>query len=309
MIHRSAKRQLLLVLITLVLSCALIFSPDAYLPMLARAFMLWWAVGFGALVLLAAWRRMWWWALANCIAAPLVLLQVGTPVAAQVRATNALGLRIAHMNVLQPNDDHAEAIASVLATNADLISVQEVSPEWAAALRSGLAHQYPYQHIVPNDNCYGIALFSKLPFAQVSTISSAGAPFIEAMIDVGGSRVRVYAVHATSPISYAHFRRRNSQLTELAERVRRGAMPTLIVGDLNTVHWDGAYVRFCARSGARPINSPYQITWPSIGPLAMIPLDHALVSGGLSPQGISTFKVQGSDHRGLLAEVRLPHAR
>ncbi len=309
MIHRTAKRQLLLVSFTLALSCTLIFSPDAYLPMLARAFMLWWAVGFGVLVLLAAWRRMWWWALANLLAAPLVLAQVGAPVAVPSSSASAFGLRIAHMNVLQPNTDRMQAIAEVMATNADLISVQEVSPKWAEALRSELAAKYPYHHVVPRTNCYGIALYSKLPFEQVRTVTIADAPFIEATVVVGGEPVRVYAVHATSPGSYAHFRRRNMQLSELADRMRDDHMPTLVIGDLNTVHWDGAYRNFCARSGARPINSPFIITWPSVGPLALIPLDHALVTDGLIAGPLSSFSISGSDHRGLLAEVRLAHAR
>ncbi len=307
--YHSSTRQLVLAVVVLTVACALVFAPDAYLPMLARSFMLWWCILFAAIALFAGLRKQWWCSAASFASALLVLIQVRTPVMELITLGNGHGLRIAHMNVWQPNEDRARAIATVVATDSDLISVQEVSPEWAVALRSALAEDHPYHHIVPNTNCYGIALFSKRPFISVRTITIAGAPFIEAMVDVDGEAVRVFAVHATSPGSYAHFRRRNAQLTALAERIRSEPIPTLVIGDLNTVHWDGAYERFCARSGLRPINSPFTITWPSLGPFALIPLDHALLSGSLRPTSLSSFEVSGSDHRGLLAEVRLDHAR
>lgn len=303
--YRSVFRQLVIAVAVLAIACVLVFAPDAYLPMLARAFMLWWAVLFATVALFACIRKQWWWSIASLASAVLVIVQVRTPGMEPISKGGSHGLRMAHMNVWQPNEDRARAIAAAVATNADLISVQEVSPEWAVALQGALAKDYPYHHVVPSTNCYGIALFSKRPFESVRTITIAGAPFIEAMVNVEGKIVRVFAVHATSPGSHAHFRRRNVQLAALAERIRSEPVPTLVIGDLNTVHWDGAYERFCSRSGVRPINSPFNITWPSVGPFALIPLDHALVSGGLRPTALSSFEVNGSDHRGLLAEVRL----
>ncbi|HRH39321.1 MAG TPA: endonuclease/exonuclease/phosphatase family protein, partial [Flavobacteriales bacterium] len=126
---------------------------------------------------------------------------------------------------------------------------------------------------------------------------------------VDGRAVRLFAVHATSPGSFGHFRRRNEQLKALAEIVRNSGAPTFVIGDLNTVHWDGAYQRFCARSGMRPINSPFTITWPSVGPFALIPLDHALVSAEVDPSVLRSFNVSGSDHRGLYAELHFDNAR
>lgn len=309
MIHRAARGQLILVCALLALTCTLVFAPDAYLPMLVRSFLLWWAIGLLLLGAIAAWRKYWWLSLTCAVCSAAIMVQMHIPTALATEADHAPGLRVAHMNVWQMNTDHASAISAVLASDPDLISVQEVSPEWAAALAHGLERTHPYRHVVPQTNCYGIALFSRFPLLHARTIEIAGSQFIEAEVMVSGRPIRVLAVHATSPISYAHFCRRNAQLVALADRIAASDLPTLLIGDLNTVHWDQAYQRFCARSGARPVNSPYQITWPSVGPLAMIPLDHALVSGGLSSSSITSFKVAGSDHRGLVAEVHISHAR
>jgi len=305
MIHR---RQLILATALLTALCGLAFSPDAYLPMMARAFTLWWAIGFGAIALLVLWKRWWWAAGASALSSVMLLPLMQVPSLDAVVATGAPDLRIAHLNVLQPNARHADVLMAIRHADADLVSVQEVSPQWAAALRTGLGDEYSYQLVTPRTNCYGIALFSRLPLRKAQVIVLAGAPFIEAEVEADGGRVRVFIAHATSPGSPGQFFRRNAQLGALAERIADGALPTVLIGDLNTVHWDDAYRRLCADSGLRPLNHSRMATWPSIGPLAFIPLDHALVRGPMRASTVDTFNIPGSDHRGLLASLHFVHA-
>lgn len=302
-------RDLTIAISVLSIACVLVFAPDAYLPMLARSFMLWWVFGFFAVIVFAVLRRRWYLLQAATFAALMVGLQVVTPDVVTPSAVGPHALRIAHMNVLQPNAQKVQVINNVLALDADLISVQEVSPEWAVALTDAFERAYPYQRVVPGTNCYGIALFSRFPFEKVGTLQVQGTPFIDATVQVNGTIVRVLAMHANSPGSYMDFKRRNAQLAVVSERVRSNSTPTVVVGDLNTVHWDQAYERFCARGGVRPINSPFTITWPSLGPLAMIPLDHVLVNDGLKAGRLASFEVEGSDHRGLLAELHIDDPR
>lgn len=306
---RSKHGELLLATLTLAFATGLAIAPDAYIPMLARAFLLQWAAVFALIAVLALSTMRWWLLLSTTLAVGLILIQVRDPrTAATTVDVAGPSLRIAHMNVLQPNMDHADAIAIAEESNADLLSVQEVSPEWAVALSNGLSKSYPYQYLEPRSNCYGIALFSKLPFNSVKTFLVERSPFIEAVVPVGDEVVRVLAIHATSPISYGHFRQRNSQLEIVARLVAAEGLPTVVIGDLNTVHWDRAYTRFCANSGLSPTTSTDQRTWPSVGPLALIPLDHLLVSKGLVTASVSSFEVPGSDHRGLLADLKFHHA-
>ncbi len=296
-----------LYLATTLLSLAVIgvFAPDAYVPMLARAFLLPAAIGLGAMVLFAVLRRWWWVACSSLVGGLMIGVQVSTPHLAPAPNATGNSLRVFHMNVLQPNNSYLQAIDQALASDADVISVQEVGPQWAAALQEGLLPAYPYSHIEPRTNCYGIALFSRTPFSDVRTLTIHGAPFIEARLNVEGRPVRLLAVHTSSPISYDHFRRRNEQLAALAEHLAGGDTATIVVGDLNTVPWDRAFQRFCARSGLRSTTPATQRTWPSVGPLALIPLDHVLLSPGLSHTSLRTVDIPGSDHRGLVADLTL----
>ncbi len=289
-----------------VLTLALVgaFAPDAYLPMLFRAFIVPLALALLALAAASALWRRWWLAQGALLGAAIMLAQVPAATVGQV-GSGRMALRIFHMNVLQPNTAFAEAIAVAQASDADVISVQEVGSEWAEALLRGLVASHPYVHLEPRNNCYGIALFSKRPFQKVEVLEVEGTPFLEARIDMAGRSVRLLAVHATSPISYGHFRRRNAQLDRLGTHLAGTEEATILVGDLNTVPWDAAFVRFCGRAGLRSTTPSFQRTWPALGPLAAIPLDHVLLSPGIICTAVRTVPIPGSDHRGLLAVLNL----
>lgn len=291
----------------LTLAVVIAFSPDAYVPMLARSFIVPSTILALFISLFAAFRKRWWVAQAALLGCGIMAVQIQVPHVALLPAKDRPDIRVFHMNVLQPNAAFEEAIAQVLQSDADLVSVQEVGPDWARALRDGLLQQYPFVHMEPRTNCYGIALFSKRPFRLVRTITVAGAPFIEAFLDVDDVPVRLLSVHATSPISYGHFRRRNEQLIRLGDHLADGDTATIVVGDLNTVPWDQAFMRFCSRSGLRSTTPMMQRTWPSIGPLALIPLDHVLVSSGISPAALRTSVIAGSDHRALITDLNIAH--
>lgn len=303
----NAMRELLLAVGLLTTAVVMAFAPDAYLMMLARAFILPAALVFLSIAVLTALYRRWWLAQAALCGTALLAVQLIRPnVGHSTMASNA-HLRVLHMNVLQPNTAYDEAIQQALESHADLVSVQEVSPEWAQVLRQGLQRRYPYVHIEPRRNCYGIALFSRHPFQEVRTITVGGDPFVEALLNVNGGPVRLLAVHTTSPISYGHFRRRNDQLEQLGRYVARSDTATILVGDLNTVPWDQAFRRFCSRSGLRSMTPALHRTWPSVGPFALIPLDHVLATEGITVRTIRTPAIQGSDHCALIADLQLPH--
>jgi len=301
-------REPLELAVVLSVATVLAFAPDAYLPMLARAFLVQWAVLLIGISMLMGWRKHWWTAGGAVLGAALLMLQIPTTGKLTAFVTDKPGLRVMHMNVLQPNIRFDQAIDQALRSGADVVSVQEVGPEWALALEAGLRSQYPYVHVESRTNCYGIALFSKRPFQQVGTVTILGTPFIEAVFDEGGIPVRVLAVHATSPISYAHFQQRNAQFEELARHLNSSDTATIVIGDLNTVPWDRAFQRFCATTELREISQGPQRTWPALGPFSLIPLDHVLVSADLVSTSMETFAIAGSDHRGILAEIHLANA-
>lgn len=296
-------REVLLAAVILTVATTLAFAPDAFLPMLARAFLLEWIAVFGLLLGWGLWRRQAWHVGASFTGLVMLLLQVDAPVAPAFHQRTDPALRVAQMNLLQPNRRHAEVVRLALTCNADVISFQEVNDTWAAALVPSLASAYPFHRVVPGNDCYGLALFSRKPLEQLLVHYLEDAPVIEAVVRSDAGPVRVLSVHASSPGSLGEHRRRNLQLDELASLVRRNALPTMVVGDLNTVSWDRAMWRFCQRSGSRIGTMATRPTFPSLFGLSLIPIDHVLVTPGLSVVRSGSFLIPGSDHRGLIADI------
>ncbi len=290
--------------VLLALGCTLAFAPDPFLFMLARAFLWQWALCALVIALIAFITRRWWSAAASATVAVLLAFPPQRTVQLGITGNGETLVRVAQMNVFQPNDNHDEVIAAAIATNADVISFQEVNPAWATALQRDLAAQYPYFRLLPKNNCYGIALFSRLPFLRIDVLPLQHRSMLCAEVATSGGPVRSLSVHATSPGSYGHYKQRNAQLDELASVVNRSPMPVVLFGDLNTVSWDRALVDLCTRTGLREHADNTDATWPSFAGMALIPLDHILVTKELAVDDLDIFRISGSDHCGVSAVIR-----
>lgn len=289
--------------VLLALAVVLAFAPDHFLPMLLRAFLWPWAIAGLCGALWAAWSKRFWIATSLGVVALAALLSIQATIGGTMRADGPHVLRVAQMNVLQPNDDHGSVLVEAMATGADVISLQEVDPEWDQVLRDGLANVYPYHRAVPGTNCYGIAVFSKRPFLRERVLWLCGRPVIDVSVNTGTGPLRVLAVHASSPGDYHDFRKRNAQLKEVAGLLVDDPTPTVVVGDLNTTSWDEAFVSLARRTGLREHPENTSATWPSAFGLALMPLDHVLVNTALSIAHFRTFTITGSDHRGVVADI------
>ena len=85
--------------------------------------------------------------------------------------------------------------------------------------------------------------------------------------------------------------------------------PDLVVGDLNATA-DHRPLRNLSAAGYRSVteltNTGWRPTWPAdraLPPYPLVQVDHVLVGPRLAAISSHTLPIDGSDHRGLLAEV------
>lgn len=217
-------------------------------------------------------------------------------------------LRLLQANVLSVNDNHEGLITLVDAEAPDIVVLEEVTAAWAEAI-AVLADDYPYRYVIPRSDNFGIALLSRAPFVDVRHLASPplGHPTIQARIDWHGNNIDLIASHPTVPVNPVVYAARNRQLDSLAALVAESDGPVVLVGDLNATPWDRHYRRLEAATGLRNARRGFGIvpTWPTFLPIAMIPIDHVLVSPGIGVRSVTAGPDIGSDHLPLIVTLAL----
>jgi endonuclease/exonuclease/phosphatase (EEP) superfamily protein YafD len=239
---------------------------------------------------------------------PLYVPESSAPGNSAAAATR-LPLRIMTFNVHSSNRRHDEVQAYVLDKRPDVAIFLEVSPEWSNALES-LTPEYPYQHLVPRLDNFGIAIVSRLPWTSVDSIAigTADAPSIVAHFQNGDAAWTFVGTHPLPPVSPSAAAARNEHLSALAKFVRREKAPVVVAGDLNVTSWSPFFRDLLRDGNVRDSREGrgVQPSWVSRIPLTDLPLDHILISPGIVVASRMVGPHLGSDHRPVIADLLLP---
>ena len=217
-------------------------------------------------------------------------------------------LTVLQANVLSSNTEHQRLFDLLDKEAPDLVLLQEVSPQWLIAL-DALRQSYPYSYAEAREGNFGIALFSRVPFASASHVDSppSGYPTIIATLDMEGTALHVVGTHPMIPMSPQLYSDRNEQLESIADLFEGLQGPQVLVADLNASMWDIHYRSLEETTGLRNARTGFGMlpTWPTFMPFAMIPIDHVLVSDDISVVEMRTGPRIGSDHLPLLVTIAL----
>ena len=286
------------------------FGPLHWLLDLCSHFRVQYFLGLGGVALLLLIPRQrksaaLFGALAAANLAVILPLYVGRPA-----APNFTGppLRALLANV-ESGNPHKDRVAAVLRQyNPDIIVLEEVNAEWLSALRPALV-DYKYALTDPRDDNFGIALFSKFPFAhaQVLYLGDAEVPSILAEIETRQGTFTLLATHPLPPAGREYTRLRNDQLAQVPRWVRRATSPMFLLGDLNVSPWCHSFRRLLREADVRDSAQGLGVcpTWPSFNFLLRIPLDHCLYSAGMAIVNRQTGPDVGSDHLPVIVDFVL----
>ncbi|MBN1257611.1 MAG: endonuclease/exonuclease/phosphatase family protein [Planctomycetes bacterium] len=227
------------------------------------------------------------------------------------QVTNPSGnpLRIYYANVYTDNQQHHRLLAAVKASNPDLVALLEVNDAWTESLKP-LQHVYPYQVALPQDDNFGMALFSRIPlnFKQIEYIGNTVIPTLQVELQGNEKPVSLLLTHPLPPVTETGFNMRNQQLAAVSKHLASLKDPKILIGDLNLTMWSSFYADFIRESGMQNARQGFGVipTWPSWNPILRIPLDHCLVSPDIDVIQCKSDPDIGSDHLPLLVKLILP---
>ncbi|MFJ4657190.1 endonuclease/exonuclease/phosphatase family protein [Nocardia sp. NPDC088792] len=221
------------------------------------------------------------------------------PEARAIASPPGAELRVVTQNLFAQNSSPTATARALVATDADLVAVQELAAGDRVPVQEVLDAAYPYREEIGT-----VALWSRYPTSG-TTAADVGLEWhrgLRTHIATPQGDVVMYVVHLPS-IRPGDTATRDHGLEVLsralaAERAER----VMVAGDFNTPatdrHWPGFAPGYTEVQPAGP-----GFTWPAAFPLAR--LDHILTRG-LNPVGASVHRFPGPDHRAVAATIALP---
>ena len=234
-------------------------------------------------------------------------------------------LKVVSANLWHSAAGHDRTVEALLASDAAVIGLIEVTPDWRPALGS-LRAKYPYQvDCFDTDPECLTMLLSKLPIAKpfAGRIWKATPIIASGEITWHGRPVTVIAAHWFRPVFASvdsqwgkedperaaymaeglPLSRQAGQAGLLAKYVNRQPRDLILMGDLNGVPWSRVQRAFRDRTGLDN-HAGWATSWPSSLPWPLrLPIDHILARGDLVVTNFSAGPETDSDHLPVAAEI------
>lgn len=212
-------------------------------------------------------------------------------------------------NVLQENRDAATFLRRIEETGPDIILAVETSSWWDAQLAI-LQERYPHAVRHPQENTYGMHLFSRLELRDVRLQErvAPGIPSIFAHVRLpSGPLINLHCVHPEPPQVGNDVEERDAELLLVGREVAADRGPTIVCGDLNDVAWSHTTRLFQRVSGLLDprVGRGFYSTFHADYWFARWPLDHVFHDASFRFAGLEVLGPFGSDHFPVF--VRLVH--
>lgn len=231
-------------------------------------------------------------------------------VQAAVPSDRAERLSLLICNVEIDNRNPEPFLKCIARWEPDLVLALETDDWWAEQLRE-VEEAYPYTVKQPQDNAYGMLLYSKRPLhdVEVRFLVEDHVPSIHARVSLtGGTAAYLHGMHPRPPhpTHRPDTTERDAELLHLARSIQDRDAPTIVAGDLNDVSWSYTTRLFQKLSGLLDprIGRGTYSTFHARYPIFRYPLDHTFHSSHFKLVDLQVLPYVGSDHFPVYAELQ-----
>ena len=265
------------------------------------------------MLLLGMGRRWVLTLLAASLCVVMLGIQLPRYVGAKASAVPAAGVRVMTANLGMGRAD-PRAVAALTRESADVLVLQEMTPEAATGLTSaGVDDMFPHRIIDPRAMASGIGVWSRYPIVESRAIDGFALPMLSARLRLPGVVFdpTVVAVHLAAPWPQpiGAWRQDMARFPAMLQQLARDGGAVIVAGDLNATLDMLPYRRLlnegyrdaAEQAGAGMTRSYPNRPWRP----AVLGIDHVLVHD-CAATSARTTSLPGSDHRGLIATVDLP---
>lgn len=200
--------------------------------------------------------------------------------------------------------------------DADVVTLQELSPDAARVFADELADRYPYRALHPDRRSavYGQGVLSKFPIGE-DTYWQSGLGHQRITLDVGGRRVVLYNVHPYNPFVFTDEgmafdpQRRARAVEDILQHASADAGPLILAGDFNMTDQTGVYQQVASRyrDTFREVGWGLGLTFPNNTALpSLARIDYVFHDDTVQSVAARAWPTSGgSDHRPVWVRLSL----
>lgn len=207
-------------------------------------------------------------------------------------------ISIAHINLANINS--IEDLSKIIDDHdPDVISLQELTPDWDQAVRSVLTAKYPYVNSKVRIDVYGMAVFSKLAMMKTDTFMYKNIPNLVCTIKSGDRKINILSSYLLSLNKSAETNTREHFATIERKLKTLEGSPTFSIGDFNMVYWQSEILNFRDKANLENSRRDYR----EVG--FKLPMDHILFTKDLECTQFLELSDAAANHIGIMGVYQL----
>jgi endonuclease/exonuclease/phosphatase (EEP) superfamily protein YafD len=243
-----------------------------------------------------------------CCAFLCIYLKSATNPALQLPIkTGESSFKVAQFNLSAQTGDKTSFLNVLRKTKADIISIQEVTQDWANVLEDSLRKTYPHQCSYLTENIYSLRILSRAPFSVCDTLFCDNVPslILGFKNTVKEKPVYIISTYIEPPLFTSAYKRLQKQLDTIAFKIKSINAPVITVGDYNIAASTNEVQQFRqianlndSRRGYRPSRIDGHFS------LFDVPTDHIFYTNHFNCIDFQTISGVESERLGILGEYQ-----
>src|SRR5690606_13270507 len=176
-------------------------------------------------------------------------------------------LTISHINLSNVSDEY-DLISLLNEINSDILSFQELTPDWSFIIKKVLSYNYPYSTTLVRIDPYGKGVYSKFPILEIDTIVYDEIQDLSLTVNNGGSTFQILSTYLIPALDQTSKSSCRFQVNSLIDQLQNNPNHRIVLGEYNMVYWASEIRRLRSQTGL--LNSRRDIMPASL----KVPYDH-----------------------------------
>lgn len=213
--------------------------------------------------------------------------------------TTETKLNVAHINLGNLAFEMAPILQMLDEEDVEVVSFQELTPNWDRRLRAELELKYPHSILEKRIDFYGMAVFSRVPIVHKDNFQCEGKPNMNVVVEKDKTKFQIISSYLTPALDNKSLNEAAEQLNSIAEKVNDSARPLIALGEYNMVYWANEIRNFRAKTNLQ--NSRRDLVDGNL----RVPYDHIFFSNALECTHFKEVKDKAQNYLGIVGTYQI----